>query len=333
MLLQDAVLMYPLTGLRKPLAACAQSPAALRLLTHLDPRGIHCSLEIQIPIRKWKGLWSCECTIKLPRCGSFLLEQPVIIEDGFVKKAIKIFQMEYKVMMQWSIAQIPGFWNKPCCHGLPHWHSLTAGAPHQQSLCCRFSCSVVTQTQLVTSPICFLKLSCNSSVDCCPFSPPSHLSLVEQSVFFPCAVAELCVLHESLALLSPCLLWSLTENSSVRCGRGLQCVRVLLFRVPVCCQPWLKNVHQVSAWLPLLGEPIAGPPSQALAQLGLISWALVEGRSLSEFAEVFYITSSVYFGEVTDYISIKRTTVSSFRPLFGSCLQLCGYKKAVCVMA
>lgn len=124
------------------------------------------------------------------------------------------------------------------------------------------------------------------------------------------------------------------ENSSIRCGRALQYVRVLLFRVPVCCQFESKSVQWVSAWLPLLGEPIAGPPSQAVALLGLISWAGVRGRSLTRFAEAFsYVSSSVCFGEVTGCIAIKRTAVSSFRHFFGACLQLGGHKKAVCVMA
>lgn len=87
---------------------------------------VHLKFRCQLENKKASG---AECTIKLPRCGSFLLEQAFVIEDGFVKKAIKIFQIEYKVMMQCSIAQIPGFWNKPCCHGWTHCHSLIDRCP------------------------------------------------------------------------------------------------------------------------------------------------------------------------------------------------------------
>lgn len=79
-------------------------------------------------------------------------------------------------------------------------------------------------------------------VDFCPFSSPSHLSLVEQSVCSPFLMLwQSFALRESLTLLSPCLVWGLMENSSIRCGRALQYVRVLLFRIPVCCQSWKKK--------------------------------------------------------------------------------------------
>lgn len=149
-------------------------------------------------------------------------------------------------MMQWSTAQIPAFWNKPCCHGLPHWHSLTAGAPHQHSLCCRFSCSVVTQTQLITSPICFLKLSCNSVWTAAPFLPQ-----VLDPVCSPFLMLwQSFVLHESPALPVCCEAWWKTLPSGVveLCTVWVSCTAESLFALS-----WWKNVHQVSAQLPLLG--------------------------------------------------------------------------------
>lgn len=90
---------------------------------------------------------------------------------------------------------------------------------------------------------------------------------------FFCQVWQRFAVCENPALQSPCLLLVLME----KCSSGF-CLASLA------------------------GGAIAVPPAQALAQLGLISWAPARGRSLSRFAAALScVASSVYFGEVTDY--------------------------------
>lgn len=79
-------------------------PAALPRLRfqvmHIDLRDVYFVLEIQMQLVGNKKGCGSDCTMELPRCGSFLLEQALVIEDGFVKNIIKIFQIEYKVMIK-----------------------------------------------------------------------------------------------------------------------------------------------------------------------------------------------------------------------------------------